>query len=340
MTAVSEGWLAGRRNAITDVPGIRVGHWTDPRRATGCTVILCEGAAGAAVDTRGGAPGTRETDLLGPAMTVQSAHAIVFAGGSAFGLAAAEGVMRYLAERDVGFKTRQRNIPIVPAAIIYDLDVGSSTAYPDAAAGYLAAKRAAGGSVPQGSVGAGTGATVAKLLGPEHMLKGGVGTASVLGPRGFVVGALAAVNAVGCVFDPETGEMVAGPRDGPATFVPLPEALTRRTREIDAEASQAALQNTTLVCVATNAAVDHRALQRLAMVAHDGLARSIYPAHTSGDGDVSFAVSTGSVESKPYDTVALGAMTVRAVELAILSAVRLAAPLGGVPSAASWVDSR
>ncbi|MGD9933239.1 MAG: P1 family peptidase, partial [Dehalococcoidia bacterium] len=190
MTRDASGWATGPRDAITDIPGIRVGHWTDRRRATGCTAILCETATAAAVDARGGAPGTRETDVLGPANVVRRCHAIVLAGGSAFGLAAATGVMRLLAERGVGFETTAGVVPIVSSAIIFDLGVGDPRAFPTDEDGYFAAARARGGQVTQGSVGAGAGASVANLLGAEGRWKGGGGTASVTGPRGIGGGAI------------------------------------------------------------------------------------------------------------------------------------------------------
>ncbi len=229
-----KGWRTGPRDAITDVPGIRVGHWTDRRRATGCTVIRCEESTFVAVDARGGAPGTRETDALSPANVVRRAHAILFTGGSAFGLAAASGVVRLLGEQQIGFATTVARVPIVPAAVLFDLSLGDAAAFPGENAGYLAAKRAKGGAVVEGSVGAGTGATVAKLLGVEHALKGGLGTASVAGPRGFVVGALAVVNAVGAITNPDTGRIVAGPRSTGGKFVAMSAAMELRTAQMDA----------------------------------------------------------------------------------------------------------
>lgn len=322
----------GRRDAITDVHGIRVGHWTDKRGGTGCTVVRCEGASGVAVDVRGGAPGTRETDVLDGANLVRTCHAIVLAGGSVFGLEAASGVTRYLADHAIGFETPNGRVPIVPAAVVYDLGLGKATAAPDAAAGYRAASRASGGRVAEGSVGAGTGATVAKIMGPDHAVKGGAGTASVVGPRGLVVGALVVVNAIGIVTDPETGEVVAGARgDVAGTTVPLGEALERRTAEMDA-----LVENTSLVVVATNADIEHGLTQRLSYHAHDGLARSLFPAHSNGDGDSAFAIAMGEVETRPHDAVALGAMVTEAVERAVLKSVRAAQGLRGVPSASEW----
>ena len=327
-------WQPGANDAITDVPGIRVGHWTDRRGATGCTVIRCDNATFVAADTRGGAPGTREIDVLGGANIVRRAHAVVLSGGSAFGLASAQGVMRYLSEQGIGFNTSTVPVPIVSAAVIYDLGVGKADAFPGPEGGYTAARRAKGGTVEQGSVGAGTGATVAKLLGMEQALKGGVGTASVAGPRGFVVGAIAVTNAVGAIVDPDTGGCVAGPRAEGRGFVHLPEVLHRRTAQMDA-----LIENTVLVCVATNAALEHHQLQRLAIQAHSGLARAVFPAHTFGDGDVAFAIATGAVPAKPDDPTVLGMMTIRAVERAIVNSVLRATALAGVPSASDWLAS-
>ncbi|MGE0570569.1 MAG: P1 family peptidase [Dehalococcoidia bacterium] len=330
MTRDASGWATGPRDAITDIPGIRVGHWTDRRRATGCTAILCETATAAAVDARGGAPGTRETDVLGPANVVRRCHAIVLAGGSAFGLAAATGVMRLLAERGVGFETTAGVVPIVSSAIIFDLGVGDPRAFPTDEDGYFAAARARGGQVTQGSVGAGAGASVAKLLGAEGRWKGGVGTASVSGPRGIVVGAIAVTNAVGNIVDPDSGFLVAGPRiDG--RMILLSEVLERRAAEMETLVANPA-ENTTLVVVATNATLAHHELQRVAYQAHDGLARTIVPCHTLADGDVSFAVATGAVLPEPGDALVAGILAVRAVERAVLKSVLLARPLAGVPA--------
>ncbi len=330
-----EGWTAGKNNAITDVPGIRVGHWTDKKAATGCTVVLCDAAQAVAVDTRGGAPGTRETDVLAGPNVVRKAHAIVLSGGSAFGLASADGVMRWCEEHEIGFPTRQRRIPIVSAAVLYDLGVGSSTAAPDAASGYTAASRAKGGRVAEGNVGAGTGATVAKLLGPDRSLKGGLGTASAVGPRGLVVGAIVATNAGGLIFDPKTGELVAGPREDGGGFVSLAHTLDRRTA-----AMEAMLENTTLVCLATNASLAHHQLQRIAIHAHDALARVVVPAHTFSDGDTVFAISMGGIEAADDDPLLIGMLAMRAVEQALLRSVRLAVSAPRFPSALDWRTER
>ncbi len=329
------GWQAGPRNAITDVPGIRVGHFTDKRAATGCTVILCETSTAAAVDTRGGAPGTRETDVLGLSNLVRRCHAILFTGGSAFGLGAADGVMRYLADREVGFPTAHRPVPIVSAAVLYDLGLGNPNAFPTAEDGFRAASRAKSGAVQEGSVGAGTGASAAKMLGPDYAVKGGLGTASLVGPDGIVVGALVATNAVGSVVDSTTGKIVAGPRSRPGRFHTLPEALAKRTEALEASPGE----NTTLICVATNASLEPHQLQRICTHAHDGFARAVVPAHTTGDGDIAFAVSMGSLEVAPYHALTIGVLAARAVELAILRSIMLATSLGGLPSVTEWKTS-
>jgi len=330
--AYSGIWEAGKNDAITDVDGIRVGHWTDRRGGTGCTAILCESATFAAVDVRGGAPGTRETATLDPANVARRCHGIMLTGGSAFGLAAAHGLMRFLEEHGAGFETTMRKVPIVPAAVLFDLGVGNPKAAPDAEAGYLAAKRAKGGKVAEGSVGAGTGATVAKILGAERCLKGGIGTASTVGPKGIVVGAIAATNPVGVIVDPGSGKVVAGPRaDVRGQFVPLAKAAEERTANMDQ-----LLQNTTLVCVATNAALQHHQVQRVAYQAHDGIARAILPAHTFGDGDIAFAVAMGTLQVEAHDAFTVGLMTVLAVERAILKSVAAATGTHGIPAAAEW----
>jgi L-aminopeptidase/D-esterase-like protein len=325
-------WQSGPRNAITDVPGIRVGHYTDRRGVTGCTVILCEDSTAAAVDARGGAPGTRETDVLGLTNLVRTCHAVVLTGGSAFGLAAADGVMRWLAERDKGFPTAQRRVPIVSAAVLYDLGLGDPFAAPAAKDGYLAANRAKGGVVAEGSVGAGTGATAAKLLGPDFCLKGGFGTASLAGPKGIVVGAAVATNPVGSLSDPATGRLVAGPRGAKGRFLSLPAAFARRAEAMELAPGE----HTTLICVATNAALEPHQLQRICTHAHDGFARVVSPAHTLADGDIAFSISMGSVETQPRDALLVGVLAARAVEVALLRSVALATGMKGVPSAEEW----
>jgi L-aminopeptidase/D-esterase-like protein len=336
--------VAQQRDAITDVTGIRVGHWTYRRGATGCTVVLCPSGAVGGVDVRGAAPGTRETDLLRPGNLVEEVHAVLISGGSAFGLAAADGVTRYLAERGVGLSFGGRAIPIVPAAILFDLGIGTPRA-PDSDAGYRAAQRATSGRVEEGTVGAGTGATVAKLAGRERALKGGLGTASEHLDVGVVVGAVAAVNAVGAIRDPRTGELVAAPRADGGGFVDLdahlrtgrvwPELEPDEDGEPEPVEAEAPV-NTTLAVVATNAKLSREQTNRLATVCQDGFARTIWPAHGRGDGDVVFTLATGEVEVDAPAYGALEAMATRAVERAVLRGVRRATGLAGVPSAAEW----
>jgi len=317
-------------DAITAIPGLRVGHWTDRRAATGCTVVLCEGGAVAAVDVRGGAPGTRETDLLRPGSLVERIHAVLLSGGSAFGLDAAAGMMRYLEEQGVGFPTPAGLVPIVVGAVLYDLSVGRSDVRPDAAAGYAACRAARGGRIAQGNVGAGSGATVGKALGLERAIKGGIGTASERAAGDIVVGALVAVNCLGEVVDPDSGRILAGPRDENGGFVSSLDILRRRP-----SALSGGFTNSTIGVVATNARLSREQAYRLAVMAHGGLARAIRPAHTPVDGDALFSLATGATEA-PLDPIALGALAARAVERAIMRAVTEAQGLGGVPSLAEW----
>ena len=334
------GRALGWRDAITDVRGIRVGHWTDRRAATGCTVILCPPGTVGGVDVRGAAPGTRETDLLRPGNLVEEVHAVVLSGGSAFGLEAATGVMHALADRGIGFEVGRARVPIVPAAILMDLGIGRLT-WPDAQAGRRAVARATGGKVAQGSVGAGTGATVAKLAGRERALKGGIGTASEVLETGVVVGAIAAVNAVGAIRDARTGEVVAGPRGDRAGFLDVDALLRtgRRRRGADEPDPRERPENTTIAVVATNAALNKTQVNRIATVAHDGFARAIWPVHTRADGDVIFALATGEQAIEADEYSAIEAMCALVIERAVLAGVRAATGLAGVPSAAEWARS-
>ena len=326
--------VPGPRDAITDVRGVRVGHWTSRRAATGCTVILCEGCEAAAVDVRGGAPATHETDALAAGNLVRRCHAVVFAGGSAFGLAATAGVARWLAARGAGVETRSGPVPVVAGAALLDLGVARH-AFPGPDEGERAAARASGGAIARGCVGAGTGATVAKLLGPERALKGGIGTASLAGPRGLVVGALAAVNAIGAVLDPDDGALLAGPRGDALGEMRTPEAAAVERAECG-EGADELRAGTTLVCVAANAAIGHEGVQRLAVQAHDGLARAIVPAHALGDGDAAFALTTGEMPVGDRDLTLLGLMATLAVGRAIADGVERAENLAGIPSAREW----
>ena len=315
-------------DALTAVPGLRVGHWTDRRAATGCTVVLCETGAVAAVDVRGGAPGTRETDVLRPGNLVERVHAVLLSGGSAFGLDAAAGAMRYLEEQGIGFPTPGGPVPIVVGAVLYDLSIGRPDVRPDADAGYAACQAAKGGRISQGSIGAGTGATVGKALGMERAVKGGIGTASERAAGDIVVGALVAVNCFGEVVDPDRGAILAGPREEKGGFVSTLDVLRRPP-----SAQSGGFTNSTIGVVATNARLSREQAYRLAVTAHDGLARAIRPTHTLVDGDVFFSLATGATEAA-VDLITLGALAARAVERAIVRAVTEARGLGGVPSLA------
>lgn len=306
---------------VCDVTGLRVGHWSDPQSATGCTVVLCPEGAVAGVDVRGGAPGSRETALLAPGTLVQQVHAVLLTGGSAFGLGAADGVVRWLEERGHGLDVSVARVPIVPAAVVFDLSLGSARAWPGPEQGYAACQAARAGRQPAGSVGVGTGCTVGKRAGLEFAVKGGLGHASRRLPDdlgGAVVAALVAVNAVGDVLDGR-GRLLAGCR-APAG---------QRSRLLPANAE---IQNTTIAVVATDAALDKAAANRLALMAHDGLARAIDPIHTLLDGDTIFALSTG--RGAPPDIAqfnALGAAAAHCVAGAVRHGVRAARGLHGVP---------
>ena len=310
---------------ITSVPGIKVGHATDAEGLTGCTVVLCEGGAVGGVDQRGGAPGTRETDLLRPMHLVQKAHAVVLAGGSAFGLAAADGVMRYLAERGIGYKAGAARVPIVPAAILFDLALGSPSAYPTAEMGYAACLAATDGPVPEGNVGAGTGCSVGKLLGPGRATKTGIGSASVDLGGGLVVAALIAVNAFGDVVD-ETGAIVAGTRPLRGSgFADTLAVLRSWTGKLALRVAGA----TVIGVVATNARLSKEAANKVAQMAQDGLARAIRPAHTMFDGDTLFALATGKARAS---VTLVGAYAAEVVVQAIVRGARAAVAAGGLPA--------
>ena len=329
------GGAAPPAGGLTDVPGLRVGHFTDARRPTGCTVVVAEAGAVGGVDVRGGAPGTRETDLLDPVNSVQQVHAIVLSGGSAFGLDTATGVMRYLEEKGVGFPVSVGKVPIVPAAILYDLGIGDWTIRPDAKAGYEAARAASTGPVAEGSVGAGAGATVGKLFGPRLAMKGGLGTASIHLPNGVVVAALVAVNANGDVTDPATGRILAGvrTRDGKGLRGAVDALLAGET-----PGRPLAGENTSIGVVATNVALTKAEAKKVAQMAHDGLARAIRPVHTPWDGDTLFALSTGTLRLDQA-TLVVGALAAEAVARAVVRAVTTATGLPGYPSAADLARS-
>ena len=321
---------------LTAVPGIQVGHAQDETALTGCTVVLCPGGAVGGVDQRGGAPGTRETDLLGPMHLVEQVHAVLLAGGSAFGLDAASGVMRYLEEHGIGFNAGVARVPIVPAAILFDLGVGRADVRPDAAMGYQACQNATAQPEAEGCVGAATGAAVGRILGPAQAMKSGIGSASLDLGRGLIVGAIVAVNAFGDVIDPHTGRILAGARTlqkGPvrlgsgeifADTLELMKSLVGRT-----VLQFASRTNTTIGVVATNARLTKEQANKVAQMAHNGLARTIRPAHTMLDGDTLFALATGE---KRADVNLIGAYAAEVVALAIVRAVQNASPAGGLPA--------
>ena len=310
---------AGDAGSITRVAGIEVGHFTDTRRPTGCTVVMAREGAVAGVDVRGAAPGTRETDLLHPSNLVDKVHAIMLAGGSAWGLEAATGAVRWLEERGVGLDVAVGRLPIVPAAVLFDLLVGDMRIRPDAAAGYAACAAASGADPAEGNVGAGAGAVVGKVFGIQHAMKGGVGTASVT-VDGVTVGALIACNALGDVIDPDTAQVMAGARtdDGRAL------RDTRRAL-LRGQPPQPLLAgtNTTIGVVATDAILTKAQAHRLAIAAHDGLARSINPVHTMSDGDTLFSLGTGRA-GKSLGMMVLATMAAEATARATVRAVQAA----------------
>lgn len=317
---------------LTSVAGIKVGHYTLAERPTGCTVVLVEEGAVAGVDVRGSAPGTRETDLLNPVNTVEKVHAIVLAGGSAFGLDAASGVVRYLEERGVGFPTGIVPVPIVPAAILFDLGVGDNPKVrPTADCGYRAAAAATAGPVAEGNVGAGAGATVGKLAGPGRAMKAGVGTAAFILPDGLIVAALAVVNAVGDIVDPATGEVVAGVRTPDGLGLADARTLIRAGLPARARFGGNPIRNTTLSVVATNTVLTKAQATKVAQMAQDGLARTISPVHTPEDGDTIFALATGT-RQQPSDLLVVGALAADAVAEAVLRAARMATGIPGYPA--------
>ena len=329
------------KNAITDVPGIRVGQAQDSQALTGCTVILVEDGGVGGIDQRGGAPGTRETDALHPMHLVQEVHAVVLAGGSAFGLDAASGVMRYLEERGVGFAAGPVKVPIVPAAILFDLGIGDPHVRPDNAMGYQACQNATNDPPLEGNTGAGSGATVGKILGMTQAVKSGIGTASMDIGGGVVVGAIAVANAVGDVIDPQTGRIIAGARPlhkgplnvgGSDTFANTLEVMKTFTGRV--LLGFASKSNTVIGLVATNARLNKEQANKVAQMAQDGLARVIRPAHTMLDGDTIFALATGK---KDADVNIVGAFAAEVFAAAILRGVRAATSAAGLPAAGDLI---
>lgn len=341
-------------STLTAVAGLQVGHWTDAEALTGCTVVLCDGGAVGGVDVRGGGPGTRETDLLAPGRLVERVDAVLLTGGSAFGLAAADGVMRFLEKRGIGFDTGVVRVPIVPAAVIFDLAVGNAAVRPGADHGYAACQAASSDPVAEGNVGAGTGATVGKWAGMQFAMKAGLGSSALTVPGGGTVGALIVANAVGDVIDPMTGRIVAGAYDRDSgTFVTQRAAVgdsdsgavTTMARGGDSGQTFGEVPgaNTVIAVVATDVALSKEAVHKVAQMAHDGIARAVYPAHTPWDGDTVFALSTGKqpgtgevTRAAEMERVAIiGALAAETVALAILRAVRAARDVGGYPAAES-----
>ena len=321
-------------NSLTNLQGISVGHYTDDRRPTGCTVVLCPDGAVAGVDVRGAAPGTRDTDALSPSNSVQEVHGILLTGGSAYGLDAAGGVMRWLEERGHGFQVWPAVVPIVPAAVIFDLwvddfsDVLRASSQnprirPDFQAGYLACQAANSEPVPQGNVGAGAGATLGKLNGPDCAMKGGIGSASLC-VHGVTVAALVVCNALGDIVDPQTGELLAGARVSADSRA----LLDIRQAQLDGHviAKPQTGSNTTIGVVATDAVLTKPQAHRLAQVAHDGLARSIRPVHTPMDGDTLFALGTGT-SGQTADMMLLSTLAAEVTAMAVVNAVRAAKEL-------------
>ena len=323
------------KNSITDVPGIEVGHAQDETAMTGCTVVLCRKGAVAGVDVRGGAPGTRETDLLQPINLVQKVHAVMLAGGSAFGLDAAAGAMRFLEERGIGFNTGAARVPIVPSAILYDLSLGNAKVRPDSEMGYQACLNASKVKVEEGNVGAGAGASVGKILGQKQAMKSGIGSSSLTIGQGLVVGALAAVNSFGDVIDPSTGRILAGVRSTKVGPFRIGNAnrfadtlRLMRTRVGRTILNFAARANTVLGVVAVNADLTKSELTKVAQMAQDGIARTIRPAHTMLDGDTVFALASGG---RKADVSTVGAFAAEALGNAVLRSVLMSSSAGGLP---------
>jgi L-aminopeptidase/D-esterase-like protein len=308
--------------SMTRVPGFLVGHSTDPVNATGCTVVLCPPNTRASCEVRGNSPGSRELALLAPEKSMQEIHALLLTGGSAFGLSAADGVVKWLQEKNIGYQTPWARVPIVPAAVVFDLNVGNTMIRPTSASGYEACHKASGAPVLNGSVGAGTGATVGKWAGVETWMKGGIGSAAGVLDKAQI-GVLAVVNAVGDILD-EQGAILAGARGKDGRFL----GEVQRTR-VFARGKVLPQSNTTLVVMATNARLSKLDLFKVAQRMHDGMARAIVPVHTSYDGDTCFALSSGTVEAD-LDAIAEHAAALTAQ--AIRKAVRSAASIGSVPS--------
>lgn len=317
-------------NTITRVAGIEVGHWTDLDAATGCTVIVCRHGAVGGLDVRGSAPGTRETDFLRPVNLMEKAHAIVLSGGSAYGLDAASGVMRWLEEQGIGFNVGVAVVPLVASAVLFDLTIGRSDVRPGPEAGYADCQAAIDGPVAEGCIGAGTGATVGKLLGPQFATKSGLGSAARRIAGDITVGALVAVNAFGDVVDPATGKLIAGTRD------PKGQGFINTMKWLHGELGQTMLgfpSNTTLAVVATDAVLSKEGTNKMAQMAHDGLAQAIRPIHTMVDGDTVFALATGQQTKAPVNVSVVGAVAAAVLAEAVVRAVNQATLLAAIPAA-------
>jgi L-aminopeptidase/D-esterase-like protein len=322
------------QNAITDVPGIKVGHAQDDEALTGCTVVLCESGAVGGIDQRGNASSTRQADALNPAHINNTIHGILLSGGSAFGLNAASGVVRYLEEKEVGFEFGPFRIPTVPTAILFDLGLGKKDVRPDDAMGYQACLNATDKPSAEGNAGAGAGATVGKILGLEHAMKSGIGTAGMEIGDGVRVGAIVAVNAFGDVVDPSSGKIVAGARKEKQTQKGAKEPfadsmLVMKGLVTKAISDRMRPDSTVIGVVATNAKLDKLQTTKVAQLAQNGVVRTVRPANTMGDGDTMFAMATGEIAA---DANIVGAYAAEVVAEAILSAVRAAKGAGGLPS--------
>jgi L-aminopeptidase/D-esterase-like protein len=311
-------------NTITDVPGIKVGHYTDLEAVTGCTVILSENGATAGVCVSGSAPGTRETDLLKPGNLVQQVHGLLLTGGSAFGLDAASGVMQFLEEKNIGFQTEKIKVPIVPAAVIYDLDIGNPYIRPNKESGYIASKNATSNEVIQGNVGAGTGAMVGKGAGKGYSMKGGIGSSSIDVGKGIVIGAISVVNATGDIY--ENGNIIAGAIDENNNFLNIYNLMKKRIFFANSG------ENTTLSVVATNARLTKEWANKIAQVANDGLARAIKPVHSLFDGDTVFCISTGYIDVDFFEISLIAELAAEVLEKSIINAVKHAKKIDNCPS--------
>jgi L-aminopeptidase/D-esterase-like protein len=326
--ATQKGPAPMANSTLTAVSGLKVGHFTLSERPTGCTVVLADGDAVGGVSQRGGAPGTSETDLLNPLNLVDKVNAVVLSGGSTFGLESRIGVVRWLAERNIGWAAGPARVPIVPSAILFDLGVGGNPKiYPTADCGYKAATAATDAPVAEGTIGAGAGATVGKFGGQGRATKSGIGSAAITLPNGLVVGALVAVNAVGDIIDPETGQIVAGVRNPDGTF-----ADARKILRTGSFVRPGPGENTTIGLVATNARLTKTQASRMALMADDGFARAIYPSHTTGDGDTIFSLATGRWNGDSDITV-IGALAAEAMARAVVRAATQATGVAGIPAA-------